>query len=80
MLNECQMSSFSIKLVVLFPFELFLMLYGDILLSYTLFSSSAKDNLISTSSLKAECLGRHITGNTGVLSSLPHIDIQIPNI
>ena len=74
------MSNFSIKVVVLFPFELFLTLYGEVLLSYTLFSSSAKNNLISASSPKAECLGRHITGNPGVLSSLPHIDIQIPNI
>ena len=75
------MNNFSIKVVVLFPSELFLMLYGEILLSYTLFSSSAKNNLISTLYLPSgECLGRHITGNPGVLSSLLHIDIQIPNI
>ena len=74
------MNNFSIKVVVLFPSELFLMLYGEILLSYTLFSSSAKNNLISTSLPSGECPGRHITGNPGVLSSLLHIDIQIPNI
>lgn len=48
------MSTIAIKVVELFPFKLFLMLYGELLLSYNFSSSSAQYNFKSASSPNAK--------------------------